>query len=435
MKKLFLILLLIPLFLTSAQVSVDYNFFDAGKGIYELLANISVPSNLIKYENMEGKLTGKLEINFIIKNLENNKTAKDVWNTSSYISKNEKINKKMSLIDNTSFFLAPGKYEMSTIIIDLFSNNKYLVIDTITLPAIDTLPHMSDIMLCMSVQRDTTNSRFTRNGFKLIPNPSGETTVLNPMIYIYSEYYNFPPDKDYTITLYVMQNQDTIQTINAKKGKTISEPFINIAGISTLGLKDGFYTLVCEIKYDSIVLKKEKPFSKSSEITYESVVKYNLSNKELQYLDKIEYIANSQELSKYQSLDEKGKYNFLLYFWESRDPDTTNNVLEALDDYIKKIEYVNKKFTSGGEEGYYSDRGKIYLKYGEPDEEFTTPSSTGYRAYESWIYYSNGGMQFVFSDIKGLGKYELIYSSEIEEEIPYNWETYIDPTIIKFKRD
>jgi hypothetical protein len=45
-----------------------------------------------------------------------------------------------------------------------------------------------------------------------------------------------------------------------------------------------------------------------------------------------------------------------------------------------------------------------------------------------------GGIQFIFSDISGIGKYELVYSSTEDEFFDPNWRQYIDEEFIKKQR-
>jgi len=431
----YLLLILFPIFLFSNEIAYDYNIFEESDNIYELIYNFSVPSKYITYKQIEGKLTGKIEFNIVLKNMNNDKFVKDNWTSTSYISNEEKINREMLLLDQSLFRLSPGNYEISIVIMDLFSSKKYAYTDTLHLKDIPSAPHISNLMFGITVKKDSSNGKFTRNGYAIIPNPSATTSILNPLLYFYTEYYKFPDNKKYRIMYKISQDNDTLQEIKGDSGFTYPQTFFNISAINTAKLKDGKYTITLQLSYDSTTINTSREFFKSSSISHTVSNKYHLSDREFKYFDKIEYIASSEEISKYKSLSEKGKYNFLIYFWEARDPDTTNNKLEALDEYIKNIEFVNKKYSTGNETGYDSPRGRIYLKYGVPDEELTVPSSTGYQSYESWIYYNNGGMQFIFADIKGYGKYELIYSSEIDEDIPYNWQNYIDTDIIRFKRD
>jgi GWxTD domain-containing protein len=55
-------------------------------------------------------------------------------------------------------------------------------------------------------------------------------------------------------------------------------------------------------------------------------------------------------------------------------------------DFSNLVREVNKRFSSGGTMGYETDRGFIYLKYGEPAEEVRVPNEAGALPYEVWRY-------------------------------------------------
>ncbi|MCK4523658.1 GWxTD domain-containing protein, partial [candidate division WOR-3 bacterium] len=358
------------------------------------------------------------------------------WESRSIISKMEEINQKLSLIDNASFILSPGEYEFTYIIEDKQSNNKMSKKDTIILDNIEDTPFMSNILLGLSLKVDSTNSKFARNGYTIIPHPSHHTTNLNPFLIIYAEFYNFIEGKDYAIDYFITNdNGDTIMNLAGKRDITIGDAFFNVGGINTIGLKDGTYNLIVSITADNLILSKKQRISKSSFLTNIVTSKYDLTDKQLEYYGMIKYIVSESQLKQYNKLNKIGKHNFLLKFWESRDVNPNNNKLEALDKHIKNIEFVNKRFSSGLQEGYESDRGRIYIKYGSPDEELIIPSSRNLMSCENWIYYSGGGMQYIFADIKGFGKFELLYTNNIQENIPVNWSNYLDLDIIKFSRN
>ncbi len=105
MKRFLFLLLLLPVIICAETVYVEYDFFDAGYSIWEFVCNIEVPSTEIQYKMDEGKLTGKLNMRAIMRNLANDSVAVDEWNTKSYVSQQENIKSSMSLLDRTSFLL------------------------------------------------------------------------------------------------------------------------------------------------------------------------------------------------------------------------------------------------------------------------------------------------------------------------------------------
>jgi len=77
---------------------------------------------------------------------------------------------------------------------------------------------------------------------------------------------------------------------------------------------------------------------------------------------------------------------FIATFWRLRDPDPDTEENEYREAYFERFAYVNEHFASGIP-GYKTDRGKIYLKYGKPDEVESHPSGGAYQMAS----YAGGG--------------------------------------------
>jgi hypothetical protein len=84
-------------------------------------------------------------------------------------------------------------------------------------------------------------------------------------------------------------------------------------------------------------------------------------------------------------------------------------------------------FSHLGREGWETDRGRVYVKYGVPDDRETVPLTINQVPYEIWNYYEGGGNSFVFVDSDGSGSFMQVYST-VEGEISFdNWEEFLSP--------
>src|SRR5262245_56400012 len=97
----------------------------------------------------------------------------------------------------------------------------------------------------------------------------------------------------------------------------------------------------------------------------------------------VAYIITSEERTAWKSLKtDEERESFIESFWLRRDPtpDTIDN--EFRDDHFQRIAYANEHFASGIP-GWKTDRGRIYIMYGKPDEIESHPSGgTYYRPIE-----------------------------------------------------
>ncbi|MCU0453052.1 MAG: GWxTD domain-containing protein [Bacteroidetes bacterium] len=96
-----------------------------------------------------------------------------------------------------------------------------------------------------------------------------------------------------------------------------------------------------------------------------------------------------------------------LEFWNKRDPDPQTTRNELMEEYYHRVEYANRNFTHYLE-GWRTDRGMVYVRFGAPENIERHPFETNSRPYEVWHYY-NLNYEFVFVDETGFGDYRLRY--------------------------
>ena len=93
-------------------------------------------------------------------------------------------------------------------------------------------------------------------------------------------------------------------------------------------------------------------------------------------------------------------------FWKRRDttPDTPRN--EALLEFMRRVRYAAEHFQHYGP-GWRSDMGRIYIKFGPPDQSETRPATSQSPQIEVW-FYNQPYRQFVFADRDGFGRFVLM---------------------------
>jgi GWxTD domain-containing protein len=155
----------------------------------------------------------------------------------------------------------------------------------------------------------------------------------------------------------------------------------------------------------------------------------NFSKDELiDEFNKSSYIAIDQEIDIFEELDEEGMKRFLPEFWRRRDPDPTTEINEYKNMYFANLEYAELNYSNAFKEGWKTDRGRVLLIYGKPDEVERFPSSMDTTPYEIWQYYSlEGGSHFIFADLTGHGSFELLHSNYRNEIKDPTWQEQIGP--------
>lgn len=91
------------------------------------------------------------------------------------------------------------------------------------------------------------------------------------------------------------------------------------------------------------------------------------------------YIVTREERAVFEKLTTPGeKENFIEQFWNRRNPDPHSPINTAKEEHYRRIAYANERFHAGIP-GWRTDRGRIYIIHGPPDEMSTYSAGSNYR--------------------------------------------------------
>ena len=142
------------------------------------------------------------------------------------------------------------------------------------------------------------------------------------------------------------------------------------------------------------------------------------------------YLMDPDEHGVYPGLTPEGKRSFLRRFWQKRDPTpgTPRNEFEEL--FYRTVDEANARFREGGAAavpGWRTDRGRIYIRFGAPDEVLDRSQAGSTRPYVVWKYTKVKSLRFVFLDPTALGHYELIWTDDRHEPSRPDWQELLGP--------
>ncbi len=99
--------------------------------------------------------------------------------------------------------------------------------------------------------------------------------------------------------------------------------------------------------------------------------------------DEVPYIITDSERAAFKKLTtDDEREAFIEDFWERRNPNPGSPENEYKEEYYRRIAYANEHYASGIP-GWKTDRGRIYIMYGPPDETDSHPSGGSYERPES----------------------------------------------------
>jgi GWxTD domain-containing protein len=117
--------------------------------------------------------------------------------------------------------------------------------------------------------------------------------------------------------------------------------------------------------------KEEKRRQKAAQKEMESAYKKWLT-------DEVPYIITDDERAAFKKLStDDEREQFVEQFWERRNPNPGSPENEFKEEYYRRIAYANEHYASGIP-GWKTDRGRIYIMYGPPDEIDSHPSGGTY---------------------------------------------------------
>ena len=123
----------------------------------------------------------------------------------------------------------------------------------------------------------------------------------------------------------------------------------------------------------------KKPVTEKQRKKNERALKQELSKPYKKWLDEdVVYIITDEERAAFKQLsNDEERDNFIEAFWQRRDPTPDTEENEYKEEHYQRIAYANEHFAAGVP-GWKTDRGRIYIVFGKPDEIESHPSGGTY---------------------------------------------------------
>ena len=303
-------------------------------------------------------------------------------------------------------------------------------------------PFVSDIDLCSRViQSENKASPFFRNSYEVIPNPSllfGAQVA--PVAFSYAELYNLNPDSTYLIVIGVTDGKGNLIKQRRQVRRFSARNVVDVNTLNVNSIPSGKYrfmlfladTLGNEIAHSEKPIFIHNPQIASTTaftaISAKGAEFAGLTDDELiDEFRKAKYIANSEATKTFEKITTTdGRREFLAKFWADVEKglygreDMTRNL------YLERVAIAIQRYRAMGKDGWLSNRGRVYILYGEPDEIQRFPNQGDSKPYEIWHYHKiENVVQFVFVDRAGFGDYTLVHSTKRSEIYDESWQRYL----------
>src|SRR6476469_4569259 len=122
-----------------------------------------------------------------------------------------------------------------------------------------------------------------------------------------------------------------------------------------------------------------KPLTEKERKTREAKLRKELETPYRKWLNEdVAYIITDEERTAFKRLQtDEEREQCIEQCWLRRDPTPDSVENEFKEEHYRRIAYANENFASGIP-GWKTDRGRIYITYGQPDEKESHPSGGSY---------------------------------------------------------
>ncbi len=455
-KYFFVIVLLLNLTFLFAQdrkpqfrLQTDFAKFRGDAEHLYLEVYYAFDVSLLKYVKKNSDLQSEAIASVMFKRSSDDSiVARQAWRIPFTVSDTTMLQNSRSYSDVFGFYLKPDIYRVYVVATDMnapATRDSFSVVINLKPFTTETIA-LSDVELCTSInqiERDSTN-RFYKNTFEVKPNPTRMFGLHQPALFYYLEAYNLKKKQSENYyTKAIITNAVGKEVINHEKVKRrINDSNVEVGMMKVNSLRTGAYTFTYIIT-DSVdntqYSTSEKFFIFNPSLPNDTLVSASATNidaseyatmseEELnKEFEQSRYVATKSEIDQYKKLNGvEAKRKAMFQFWGSRDDDRTTPENEQKREYFRRVAVANTQYKTGFREGWKTDRGRVYILYGAPDEVERHANEIDTKPYEAWHYNSiQGGVQFIFGDRTGFSDYILLHSTHRSELRDENWRKQI----------
>ncbi len=436
--------------LLALDASVSYATFNSPSQSYiEIYLHIS--GRTVDFQSVsDSTIQASVEVVILFKQ------GEEIVKFDKYALSSPVAERPLDFIDMKRYGLQDGKYKLVVAIKDLNrpENAKEFQTDIQFDYSGDGL-QQSGLQLLASFERAEENpdNMFIKNGILMEPLPYNFYGRYASSLIFYNEVYNADQaiGEDFLVSYFIEKlENNSKETVMIGHKRQKPQPIIPLlVQMDISQLPSGNYNLAVEVRNRSkeLLSKKRIFFQRSNPLIEEESVAMAEVDLEEEFVNKLnaeqlEYSLRAltprmptgdvemvNTLMRKDNLE--GQRLYLFSYWAKESP---NNPEFAYRKYMEVAEAVDEKFNSGFRHGFETDRGYVYLKYGQPDDVEMRDTEPSAPPYEVWSYNqmprtNQNNVRFIFYNPSlAPGGFLLLHSDVIGERNNPQWmqELYRD---------
>ena len=376
-----------------SKIKVQTQYWNMTSDSINLYTHIALPLNRFVFKKQRDHFAGEIIFTLVISDAENNSQIhRESWR--------EKISEPYyeNTRDPDNYFkterniaLLPGTYKLFLNVQDEDSRKNWKINKKLTL---DRVNYISPSLLFIKEN----DGQMKQVDFLI---QKMDTIWLRTQI-------NFPNDD--TLSGPVIEKSNQIDSNKDIEFFVIHKEAIIDSGkvkITHAGIQNLYYLPIPIIQHNKGSYKIELRYLDDKQTTsfYYGFKTKNYWTDELdEVVGVMRYILPYSEYKQLKGKDESEKWEAINIYWKEKDPSPETDENELLNELNERVRFSNKNF-SILMHGWRSDRGRIYIIYGEPQiVDETYRDNRGYN-YQKWVYAN--GKEFLFIDRTMSGDYTL----------------------------
>jgi GWxTD domain-containing protein len=291
-----------------------------------------------------------------------------------------------------SFPAHAGEYKLVIALVDRDTNMRSSVEARYDIPETKALPSLSDIRF---------EEPGTRGRSRVYPNVrrtyTGDLEIIPFYFEVYAEEMHVPLAVEYRVvgTDDVIAYRDTVLVSEFGEAKLEADIPADSISNGSFNLVLGFFDEKGEFEP-----KRAKAFEVRSQFFY--------WGKDVESaIDILTYVASGGFIEAFRKADAETRKTLWDDFWREKDPTPETPKNEFYEEHVRRFEFANERFRTSYTPGWKTDRGRIYIIYGPPDQVESYPYDMDRDPTEVW-HYNRLSRRFVFVDKTGFGDYRLV---------------------------
>jgi GWxTD domain-containing protein len=362
--------------------------------------HVSFVNDILTFFKEKDSYSAKYELGVIFYNEKNVPIRdKSVTNTIHVNTFRETNLRTHPIHHKFSISLPPGEYKYELYLID---NDEQKIVEregkTVLRDFGRDKLHLSDVIFAEDVNCSAWSDSV---------NPNLRDTFIDQQKQVAALYEIYPANSSLSDQLDVTYKVFTERGENVysdeKSVRAVRFPLKECIIMNDLVNEPGNYYLIVEVSGNGQTAKIKRSFT----IQWRNL---NVQEENVDVaIEQLSLIAKGREIDDIKKAEGEERDKLFEEFWERRDPtpDTPRN--ELREEFFRRIDFSNHNFAEPAHhrEGWRTDRGRIYIQNGPPDQIEKQPVAPGMPQAEIW-YYSKLDKRYIFSDRLGNGEYRLV---------------------------